>query len=117
MVTIIDYTKRKNKEGKEFNALILQGGIELVKSKETDNYYATAKRTSITSTFDDKTCEKLIGTEIPGSIKKMICDPYEYTIDETGEIITLSHQWVYLKEGETLEEKIMDEKVEKPSMI
>ena len=115
MVTIVDYAKRTNREGEEFNALILQSGLELVKSKETNNYYATAKRTSITSTFNENTCEKLIGTEIPGSIKRIDCEPYEYTIRETGEVITLTHQWVYLKEGETIEEKILEEEVVAPT--
>jgi len=117
MVTIVDYAKRTNKEGEEFNALILQSGLDLVKSRETNNYYATAKRTSIPSTFDNNTCEKLIGTEIPGSIQRIDCEPYEYTIRETGEVITLSHRWVYLKEGETIEEKILEEEVVgKPSV-
>jgi len=57
MVTIVDYSQRKNSEGKDFYSLILQGGIEMVKSKETDRYYATAKRCSITSTFDESTCK------------------------------------------------------------
>ncbi len=69
MVTIVDFVKRKNSEGEEFNALILQGGIELVKSRETGRYYATAKKTSITSTFDDAMCQSLIGTQIPGSVQ------------------------------------------------
>jgi hypothetical protein len=52
MVTIVDYSLRTNQEGKEFFALILQGGIELVKSKATERYYATLKKCQIISTFD-----------------------------------------------------------------
>lgn len=48
MVTIIDYTKRQNAEGKEFFVLNLMGGVELVKSTKTGNYYATAWKSSIT---------------------------------------------------------------------
>ena len=59
MVTIIDFVKRTNLDGDEFNSLILQGGIELVKSHQTGNYYATAKQTSITCTFDDAMCQSL----------------------------------------------------------
>jgi len=109
MVTIIDFVKRQNSEGKEFNALVLQSGIELVKSKETGSYYATSKKASISSTFDDATCRTLIGKEIPGSVLRVDCEPYEFTNKETGEISTLTHRWVYLKEGETIEEKVIAE--------
>jgi hypothetical protein len=72
MVKIIDYKARKNSEGEEFFALILQGGLELVKSQETGRYYATAKTASVTSTFDRETCESLIGSEMPGSILQQV---------------------------------------------
>jgi len=115
VVKIVDVVKRQNKEGKEFNALILQSGIELVKSHETGRYYATAKRTSITSTFDDATCRSLIGTQIPGSVQRVESEPYEFTVRNTGEVLTLTHRWVYLKEGETIEEKVIaDSKVAMP---
>jgi hypothetical protein len=115
MVTIVDFVKRQNREGKEFNALILQGGIELVRSKETKNYYATSKKASITSTLDDATCQNLIGSQIPGSVQRVETQPYDFTVKETGEVVTLTHRWVYLKEGETMEEKVLaDSKVAMP---
>jgi hypothetical protein len=109
MVTIVDFVKRTNKEGKEFNALILQSGIELVKSQETDRWYATTKRASITSTFDDAMSQSLIGTQIPGSVKRVLCEPYAYTVKDTGEVLTLTHRWQYSKEGETIEEKVIED--------
>ncbi len=87
--------------------MILQSGIELVKSKETGSYYATSKRASISSTFDDATCQNLIGQQIPGSIQKVVSEPYEFTNKVTGEVLTLNQRWVYLKEGETIEEKVI----------
>jgi hypothetical protein len=115
MVTIVDFVKRQNREGKEFNALILQSGIELVKSKETGRYYATSKRASINLTFDDATCQNLIGQQIPGSVQKVETGSYEFSNKETGEVLTLNHRWVYLKEGETVEEKVIaDSKVAMP---
>jgi hypothetical protein len=115
MVTIIDFVKRKNLKGEEFNALVLQSGIELVKSHETGRYYATAKKTSITSTFDDATCRSLIGIQIPGSVQRVESEPYEFTVRNTGEVLTLTHRWIYLKEGETVEEKVIaDSKVTMP---
>ena len=115
MVKIVDFVKRTNRDGKEFNALILQSGIELVKSRETQRWYATAKRASITSTFDDAMCQSLIGTEIPGSVQRVQTEPYEFTVRDTGEVLTLTHRWVYMKDGEALEaEVIAPEKVAMP---
>jgi hypothetical protein len=115
MVTIVDFVKRQNREGVEFNALILQSGIELVKSKETGNYYATSKKASITSTFSDAECQNLIGQQIPGSVQRAECDPYSFANQETGEVVELTHRWVYLKEGETIEEKVIaDSKIAMP---
>ena len=104
MVRIIDYKVRMNADEELFYALILQGGIELVKSKETGLYYATAKRASITSTFDEETCKSLVGQELDGTIQKMECEPFEFINEETGEVISLDYRWVYVKEGETVVE-------------
>ena len=109
MVKIIEYRERTNSDGEQFFALILQGGLEMVKSKETGRYYATAKSASIASTFNEEACKGLIGEEIPGSIKKTDCDPYEFTIKDTGEVITLSHRWEFRKEGDTMEEIVFQE--------
>jgi hypothetical protein len=98
MVRIINYKERQKEDGTLFFVLELQGGIEMVKSKETGNFYATAKRAFIPSTFDEQVCTGLIGTEMPGSIIKEDCEPFEYVVKETGEEITLSHRWVYVAE-------------------
>ena len=112
MVKIVDYRIRTNSQGEEFCALILQGGLEMVKSQETGRFYATAKSASITSTFTEDQCKGLIGSEIPGSIRKVECEPYEFTIKDTGEVVTLKHRWDYLPEGETMEEVVHQGKPE-----
>jgi len=112
MVQIVDYKKRTNSEGEEFFALILQGGLEMVKSQDTGNYYATSRAASVTSTFDEETCKGLIGQEIPGSVQRVNCEAFEYSVPETGEVITLEHRWAYLKEGETVEEVVFEGKPE-----
>jgi len=114
MLKIVDFTKRTNKEGKEFNALILESDLELVKSRETGNWYATSKRASITSTFDENICQALIGQEIPGSIQRVECEPYEFTVKDTGEVLTLTHRWIYLNEGELAAKVVAPEKVAQP---
>lgn len=115
MVTIIDFSKRTSQEGEEFLALIVQGGVEMVASKTTGKFYATAKKCSIPSTFDENTCKALIGQQIAGSIKKIPCEPFEYVIQQTGEIVTLNFHWEYSPEGETMEEVIFEGQVLQPA--
>jgi hypothetical protein len=67
----------------------------LVLSEESGKYYATAKQASITSTFDQPTCQGLVGTKLPGKVSRIEVEPYEYTVQETGEVILLHHRWVY----------------------
>lgn len=108
MVTVIDFAQRRNLEGKEFYSLMLQGGITILKSKSSGNFYATAQRCSIPSTFDEQTCKAMIGEKIPGSIQKQSCETYEITNRETGEIIEMNYRWVYLPEGASMEEAIFE---------
>jgi len=109
MVRIIDYKARMSAEGEPFLALIVQGGITLVKSKETGLYYATAKKASIPSTFDEETCKSLIGQELEGSVERVECDPYEFVSEQTGEVIELDHRWVFVKEGDTVPKTVKAE--------
>lgn len=99
MVRIISYKSRQREDGTSFCALEVQGGIEMVLSQKTNQYYATAKKTFISSTFDEQTCQALIGTEMPGNIQKQECEPYEYLVKETGESIILQHRFVYVPEN------------------
>lgn len=101
MVTIIAYALRESKDGKSFITLQLQGDLEMVQSQETGKFYATARRCSVTSTFDEPTAAALVGKTLPGSIERVACDPYEYTVEETGEVITLVHSYSYVPEGAT----------------
>ena len=112
MVRIIDYRVRQNSDGEPFLALIVQGGLQLVKSKETGMYYATAKKASIPSTFDEDTCKSLIGQEIEGTIERVECEPYEFTVEDTGEIMTLDHRWVFVKEGDTVQQAVKEKVAE-----
>ena len=111
MVTIVDYKLRSNKVGEEFYALMLEGDIELVKSATTGNFYATARRTSITSTFNEATCKSLIGKQLPGTIKKVECEPYEYVDQDTGELVELNHRYVYDPEPSTVEETVFEKEL------
>ncbi|GAA4159629.1 hypothetical protein GCM10022217_22620 [Chryseobacterium ginsenosidimutans] len=98
MVRIVGYKTRQRENGTNFNLLEVHGGIEMVLSQKTNQYYVTAKKTFISSTFDDETCKALIGTQMQGSIIKQECEPYEYTVKDTGEVIILNHRFVYSPE-------------------
>lgn len=102
MVKIVDFKTYERNDGSEFNVLIVQGGIEAVKSQETGRTYLTARKTNVASTFDATTCESLIGSDFPGAIKKVEVEPYEYTVPTTGEVITLTHSYQYVSEEESI---------------
>ncbi|WP_438423022.1 hypothetical protein [Aquimarina macrocephali] len=101
MVTVSDYKKRTTQEGDEFLVLILQGGVEAVKSNTTGKMYFTAKQCSVPTTFDEPTCQSIIGSQFPGTIQKVECDPYEYTT-ESGDTMTLEHRWQYVDNTEEM---------------
>ncbi|PSR53265.1 hypothetical protein AHMF7605_06835 [Adhaeribacter arboris] len=111
MVSIIDFKKRTAQDGKTFNVLVLQSDIEMVQSKETGRFYATAKTCTISCTFNDVICEGLKGKTMPGSIEKMDCDPYEYALPSTGEIITLRHTYYYNPNPRTMEQEVFTKPV------
>ena len=112
MVKIIDYQKKQNKDGEDFFLLVLQGGLQIVKSEETGRCYATKKQATMSTTFDEATCKSLIGDEIPGSIEKVECEPFEFAKPDTGEVITLSHRWEYVRESDMLGEIVFEGKPE-----
>jgi hypothetical protein len=111
MIRITDYVQRKNAEGEEFFALIVSGGIEMVKSTQTGRNYLTARKASLPCTFNEEMCKSMIGEQLPGSIKKVECEPYDYTIEKTGEVLTLTHRWEVMQDGDTVEEVIFEGKV------
>lgn len=109
MVTVKEIRKAKNSHDEEFYGLIVQSGAVAVKSKQTGRVYFTAKTAFVATTFDEETALSLIGTTFEGSIRKVMCDPYEYTIEETGEIIELSHRWEYFDPVLDMEEQVVEE--------
>src|SRR6185503_6636792 len=104
MVTIINYKECKNALDETFYALTLQGDIELVRSTITGKLYATARTISITSTFNETACKALIGKQLPGYIRKVTCDGYDYTIPGTTETIKLTYCFEYCNDPVSTEE-------------
>lgn len=106
MVTITNYTKRKKEDGTTFCVLEINSGIELIQSQSTGQYYATAKKCYIPATFDEAVCRSLKGTMMQGCIKKVECEPYQYTIKETGEEILLNHRYEYSPEEDFMSSRL-----------
>lgn len=98
MVKVVDYKTITTEKGKEFNMLVVQGGIEPLISNKTGRIYLTMRKANLSTTFDAASCKSLVGSELPGKVEKIECEPYEYTVKETGEIITLKHNWQYVDE-------------------
>ncbi|HIC8644174.1 TPA: hypothetical protein ACW7X5_001416 [Elizabethkingia meningoseptica] len=116
MVTITSYKTRKREDGTNFYVLELQSGIELIQSKATGHYYATTKKCYIPATFDESVCKSLKGTEMSGSIQKVECEPYDYTIHDTGELITLNYRYEY-KPDEATEEHLLKESLHSKALL
>lgn len=111
MVTINGYEKRQNKDGEDFNVLVLGGGIEMVKSNTTGRFYATQKEATVSCTLTKEQCKEVVGQQMPGSIRRVECDPYEMVDEKTGETITRNHRWDYTQEADSLEETILEDEV------
>lgn len=96
MVTVTAFQPRTSQEGREFFSLELTSDdLEMVISQQTGRFYATAYRCWITSTFTKATCQKMVGKTLPGTIIRSECESYEFTIPETGEVITRTHCYEY----------------------
>ncbi len=112
MVKIVDFKAYKREDETEFCVLIVQGGVEAVKSKETGKIYLTTRQARVSSTFDVTTCKNLIGTELNGIISKVEVEPYEYVDEKTGDILNLNHRYEYLTEQENvLKENVVYQEV------
>ena len=109
MVTVKEVKLTENSAGEEFYGLILQSGAMPVKSKSSGRLYFTAKTAFVPTSFDEETAKSLIGTQFEGTIRKVPCDPYDYTIEETGEIIQMSHRWEYVDPALEMEEQVVKE--------
>ena len=101
MVTVTNYAIRKTTDDRTFVALELTGGVELVQSQNTGNFYATVRKCSIPSTFDEDIAKMMIGQQIEGDIVRVAAEPYDYVNKQTGEVMTLQHSFAYRPKGAT----------------
>lgn len=99
MVTIKDYHVRQGENALEYISLELEGDVAFVQSQNTGRFYATTKRSFMYAAMDEETAKALVGTKMPGSIDRVPCDPYDYTVPETGELLTLAYSYQYVPDG------------------
>lgn len=112
MVSVIGYKKFEKENGDDFLVLVLQGGVEPVKSQTTGKMYFTARTVNVPATFDEDTCKSLIGSQFEGIIKKIESEPIEYTIRETGEVTTRNFRYEYVTEtDEIINEQIISDEL------
>lgn len=95
MVTVIDYKSRRNKAGETFFVLVLQAGVEILRSLVTGRLYATARKATVACTFSEENCKQLLGSQLPGRIEKVKTNPYQYLIPGTQEKVMLDYTYLY----------------------
>jgi hypothetical protein len=95
MVTVTNYVVRKTKDEETFISLELSGKVELVQSQNTGKFYATRRRCSIPSTFDEVVAQSILGTQIEGEIVRVEAEPYDFINPKTGEVMALAYSWAY----------------------
>ena len=99
MVTVSNFFEMKNEAGESFVSLELSGDLELVQSQATGLFYATSRRCRINSTFNVELAKTMVGKTLSGNLIKIQCEEYDFTIQDTGEIVRMAHRYVYMPEG------------------
>lgn len=99
MVTVTNYSERNRKDGTTFIALEISGGVELVQSNNTGKFYATVRKTSIPSTFDEAIAKGLIGSQMKGDVVRVQVVAYDFVDKRSGATLTLQHSYAYQPEG------------------
>jgi hypothetical protein len=102
MVTITDYQTKKNQRGEQFVVLNLISDVVMEQSTNTGNWFANTYKANIVASFDEETAKLMIGKQLPGSIIKKECEPYEYVIKSTGKKKILTHTFEYVENGKNV---------------
>ena len=100
MVTIVSAKEQHSLEGKVFVSLEVQGDVKIVES-QNGKFYLTANKTRIPTSFPIGVCQALIGKQLPGTVEKVSCEPYEYVNKDSGETVILDYTYTYSPEEES----------------
>ena len=99
MVQVTSYAVRERKDGTTFITLELTGSLELVQSQNGSSFYATIRKCSIPSTFDEPIAKMMIGQQLDGDIVRVSAQPYEFINKRTGEVMQLAHSYAFQQKG------------------
>lgn len=104
MVQIIAFEKKENSRTKEtYSVLVLQGDPEVLISKTSKRPYIACRKTTIPCALEENQAQALIGKELPGSIERISCTPFEVKL-ATGKKVKISTAFQYLP-PETVNDK------------
>lgn len=104
MVQIIAFEKKENSRTKQnFSVLVLQGEPEVLISKSSGRPYISARKTTIPCALEENQALLLVGKELPGSIERVSCTPFEVKL-ATGKKVKITSAFQYLA-PETANEK------------
>lgn len=99
MTKISNVLQRKTSDGKTFLVFELVGELEILISESTAKPYATVRKTTIPCALDEPTARAMIGSNLPGRIEKVKCEPYTYQPSNSIEVITLNYTYAYVDES------------------
>jgi hypothetical protein len=102
MVKIINYKTATSNDGNQFILLKVSGGLQLVQSMTTGKIYFKGKTAYVASNLDEASAQAVIGSEMPGVINRVACEPYDYIVESTGESITIDYRYEYQLEEQTI---------------
>ena len=96
MVQIVAFQKKENSRTKEsYSVLVLQGDPEVLISKSSGRPYISAKKTTIPCALEENQAQALIGKELPGSIERVSCAPFQLTL-ATGKKVKISSAYQFI---------------------
>src|SRR5664280_2667555 len=103
MVQIIGFEKKQSKSKESYAVLILAGEPEIMISKTSGRPYISARKTTIPCALEENQALLLVGKELPGSIERVSCTPFEVKL-ATGKKVKITSAFQYLA-PETANEK------------
>ena len=106
MVTIIDVVKTLKRDGSNMISIVVQGDPESAVSNTSGRVYMTARKTRIPCTFTYEAAKAMVGQTMPGTIRRIECEPYSMVIPGTGKKVKLNHTYVYDPNPVSVEEVV-----------
>lgn len=103
MVTIAEVVKALTKDGEPLISLVVMGAIEPVVSQTTGRVYMSARKTRVPCTFSYEVAKSMVGQTLPGTVKRIECEPYSIVLPGSNKKIKLEHTYVYDPNPHTVE--------------